>query len=215
MTARRTGEACQVTRAERRSLLTLGVVALGGHFLLAARGAPGVAPGAVTLLDPAGDGDPLAHRDSATALAAPLGAAERIDVDRATPAELQRLPGVGPALAKRIVADRETRGAFGGTAGLDRVPGIGPAMLAKLLPHLSFGGRTADAGGVVAAAGFDPNRAGVAEWDALPGIGPTRAKAIVAFRDSNGPFRRLDDLRRVPGLPASVISRLAAQLQLP
>ncbi|MBP6572141.1 MAG: helix-hairpin-helix domain-containing protein, partial [Gemmatimonadales bacterium] len=63
--------------------------------------------------------------------------------------------------------------------------------------------------------GFDPNRAGVAEWDALPGIGPTRAKAIVAFRDSAGPFRRLDDLRRVPGLPASVLRGLAAHLQLP
>ncbi len=204
-----------MTRAERRSLLTLGVLALGGHLLLAARGAPDVAPGAVTLLDPARDGDPLAHRDSAAALAAPLGAGERVDIDRAGVAELQRLPGVGPALAKRIVADRENRGAFGGTVGLDRVPGVGPAMLAKLAPHLSFGGRAADAGGVSTAAGFDPNRAGVAEWDALPGIGLTRAKAIVAFRDSVGPFRRLDDLGRVPGLPANVLRGLAAHLQLP
>ena len=215
MTARGTGEACQVTRAERRSLLTLGVLALGGHFLLAARGAANGPPGAVTLLDPAGDGDPLAHRDSAAALAAPLGTEERVDIDRAAAAELPRLTGVGPALAKRIVADRERRGAFGGTAGLDRVAGVGPAMLTKLAPHLSFSARTADAGGVATAAGFDPNRAGVAEWDALPGIGPTRAKAIVAFRDSAGPFRRLDDLRRVPGLPASVLRGLAAHLQLP
>ena len=135
--------------------------------------------------------------------------------DRAGVAELQRLPGVGPALAKRIVADRESRGAFGGTVGLDRVAGIGPAMLARLVPHLSFTGRSADAGGVSVTAGFDPNWAGVAEWDALPGIGPTRAQAIVAFRDSSGPFRRLDDLRRVPGLPPGVLRGIAPLLQLP
>lgn len=204
-----------MTRAERRSLITLGLLAVGGHLLLAARGVGDVPPGAVTLLDPAGDGDPLAHRDSAAALAAPLGEGERVDIDRAGVGELQRLPGVGPALAKRIVADRENRGAFGGTAGLDRVPGVGPAMLAKLAPHLSFGGRSADAGGVATGLAFDPNRAGVAEWDALPGIGPTRARAIVAFRDSSGPFRRLDDLRRVPGIPSSLLRRIAPLLQLP
>lgn len=204
-----------MTRAERRSLLILGLLAVSGHLLLAARGAGDTPPGAVTILDPAGDRDPLAHRDSAVALAAPLGTSERIDIDRAGAAELQRLPGVGPALAKRIVADRENRGAFGGTNGLDRVPGVGPAMLARLAPHLSFGGRSADAGGVATGAAFDPNRAGVAEWDALPGIGPTRARAIVAFRDSTGPFRRLDDLRQVPGLPPSVLRRIAPLLQLP
>lgn len=204
-----------MTRAERRSLIVLGLLAVSGHLLLAARGAGNAPPGAVTVLDPAGDRDPLAHRDSAAALAAPLGATERIDMDRAGVAELQRLPGVGPALAKRIVADREDRGAFGGTAGLDRVPGVGPAMLARLGPHLSFSAPSADAGGVATAAGFDPNRAGVAEWDALPGIGPTRARAIVAFRDSSGPFRRLDDLRQVPGLPPSVFRRIAPLLQLP
>lgn len=204
-----------MTRAERRSLLVLGLLAVGGHLALAARGVREAPPGEVTLLDPAGDRDPLAHRDSAAALAAPLGSGERIDVDRAGVADLQRLPGVGPALAKRIVADREDRGAFGGTAGLDRVPGIGPAMLARLAPHLSFSGRTADAGGVAAGGGFDPNRAGVAEWDALPGIGPTRARAIVAFRDSAGPFRRLEELGRVPGLPPGVLRRIAPLLRLP
>lgn len=204
-----------VTRTERRSLMLLALLAIAGHLVLGVGGAASPQPGAVALLDPAGDGDPLAHRDSSLALAAPLGAGERIDVERATAGELQRLPGVGPALAKRIVADRESRGAFGGIAGIDRVPGIGPGLLSRLAPRLSFAGVAADALGSPSGATFDPNRAGVAEWDALPGIGPTRARAIVAFRDSAGPFRHLDDLRRVPGVPFTVIQRLAPHLSLP
>ncbi len=204
-----------MTRSERRSLLLLGLLAVTGHLILGVRGAGSAAPGAVTLFAPAQMADPLAHRDLALSLAAPLADGERIDVDHAAAPELQRLPGVGPALAKRIVADREIRGAFGGMAGLDRVSGIGPALLQKLSPHLSFGGRTADALGTPTQALFDPNTAGVAEWDALPGIGPTRARAIVAFRDSAGPFRQLDDLRRIPGVPSGVIQGIAGSLRLP
>lgn len=42
------------------------------------------------------------------------------------------LPGVGPALADRIIADREANGAFATVGDLDRVKGIGPRMLERL-----------------------------------------------------------------------------------
>src|SRR5690606_2369918 len=132
--------------AERRALLTLLGLGVGGHLLRAGDSA-GAPPGEAlaALIAPDGPGDPLAHRDPSIALARPLGQGERIDADRAGLRELERLPGVGPALAGRIVADREARGAFGGIEGLDRVPGIGPAMLARLAPHLTFSGRSAEA----------------------------------------------------------------------
>lgn len=60
-----------------------------------------------------------------------------IDVDRATVAELLRLPGIGPALAGRIVAERASGGRFGGPDGLLRVSGIGPKTLAKIRPYLA------------------------------------------------------------------------------
>ncbi|HVE78909.1 MAG TPA: helix-hairpin-helix domain-containing protein [Gemmatimonadaceae bacterium] len=63
-----------------------------------------------------------------------------LDVDRATPAELERLPGVGPALAARIVADRDARGAFGSADALARVAGIGPALARRLAPLVTFSG---------------------------------------------------------------------------
>ena len=197
---------------ERRALMLLGGLAIAGHLILAAVTAPGTAPGAVELFDRATDGDPLAQRDRSVRLATPLGDGERVDADVASAEELGRLPGVGPALAKRIVADREKGGVFGQLSGLDRVPGVGPAMLERLRPHLSFGGRSAEAIAVPVDGLVDINRAGAAELDALPGIGAIRAQSIVAFRDSVGPFRQLSDLRRIPGLTTAVVARIAPRL---
>jgi competence protein ComEA len=47
---------------------------------------------------------------------------------------------------------------------------------------------------------IDINRATADELDALPGIGPTTAAAIVAHRDQNGPFGSVDDLADVRGI---------------
>lgn len=55
-----------------------------------------------------------------------------LNVNQATAVELERLPGIGPNLARRIVADREARGPFATVQALDRVAGIGPALLARL-----------------------------------------------------------------------------------
>lgn len=64
----------------------------------------------------------------------PAGAAStdgRININTAGEAELQRLNGVGPALAQRIIEDRQQRGAFRSPADLDRVRGIGQSILTK------------------------------------------------------------------------------------
>ena len=73
--------------------------------------------------------------------AIPLANSERaflrttLDINTATMAELSALPNIGPALAERIVSDRETRGRFDSLADLDRVPGIGPRTIEALRPH--------------------------------------------------------------------------------
>lgn len=63
-----------------------------------------------------------------------------IDVDRATVAELEGLPGIGPSLAARIVADRNANGPFGSLAALDGVSGVGPTLINRLGPHVTFSG---------------------------------------------------------------------------
>lgn len=53
-------------------------------------------------------------------------------LNRATATELERLPGVGPVLAERIVAHREENGPFGDVEDLLDVPGIGESKLGAL-----------------------------------------------------------------------------------
>ena len=57
-----------------------------------------------------------------------------IPLNRASAADLETLPGVGPALASAIAADRDRRGRFASAADLDRVPGIGPRTADRLAP---------------------------------------------------------------------------------
>ncbi len=61
-----------------------------------------------------------------------------IDLDIASESEIETLRGVGPALAKRIVADRDSLGPFGSIDELERVRGIAKRLAAKLAPQVTF-----------------------------------------------------------------------------
>ncbi|MDR7481370.1 MAG: ComEA family DNA-binding protein [Armatimonadota bacterium] len=57
-----------------------------------------------------------------------------VNVNTASADDLERLPGVGPVLARRIVHDRQTRGPFRRVEDLERVRGIGPGLVRRLRP---------------------------------------------------------------------------------
>lgn len=56
------------------------------------------------------------------------------------------------------------------------------------------------------------NTATQAELDTVKGIGPGKAKAIVEYRDKNGPFKSVDDLNQVKGFGQKSIDKLRAEL---
>ena len=56
------------------------------------------------------------------------------------------------------------------------------------------------------------NIAGAAELEALPGVGPATAAAIVTERERNGPFLNVDDLDRVPGIGPAKLEALRDQV---
>jgi competence protein ComEA len=196
--------------AERRALLLLLGLAVAGQGVRHWATMPGEPPGQVRLLATLSPGSPLDQRDSAMRQARPLHPSEQINLDRAPVAELIRLPKVGPRLAKIIIADREAHGPFGSLAGLDRVAGIGPGLLKIIAPHAAFSGagpRLSDA-----AAALNINSASIQDLDALPGVGPARAAAILQYRERHGPFTTVDDLARVPGFGSAAVSRLRERL---
>ena len=62
---------------------------------------------------------------------------EPIPVNQATAEDLDRLPGIGPGLAQRIVAYREQRGPFPDLESLMEVKGIKRKTLEKIRPFLT------------------------------------------------------------------------------
>ncbi|NJL31884.1 MAG: helix-hairpin-helix domain-containing protein [Phycisphaerales bacterium] len=67
----------------------------------------------------------------------PLPTHTRIDINTASAADLTLLPGIGPALAKRIVDDRLALGPYRNMEQLQRVPGIGPKIARRIEPYVT------------------------------------------------------------------------------
>lgn len=63
-------------------------------------------------------------------------AAPTVNVNTATAADLERLPGIGPVLARRIVEHREAKGLFRRLDDLLEVKGVGPKLLRRIQPWL-------------------------------------------------------------------------------
>ena len=60
---------------------------------------------------------------------------------------------------------------------------------------------------------LDINTASAEELQNLKGIGEKRAEAIIAYRESNGPFKTSEDLLKVPGIGSSIISANSDELE--
>ncbi|MFC4022731.1 helix-hairpin-helix domain-containing protein [Oceanobacillus longus] len=59
------------------------------------------------------------------------------------------------------------------------------------------------------------NYATPAEIEALPGIGPTKAQAIIQYREENGNFQSLEDLLQVSGIGEKTLENMKDEIQIP
>jgi competence ComEA-like helix-hairpin-helix protein len=144
----------------------------------------------------------------------PLGPSERIDPNRASDTDLDRLPGIGPAAAAAIIAARDTGIVFRRPSDLMTVRGIGPALMERISKSLDFRspprGRVRGRSGTRRASDrVDLNYADSETLQGLPGVGPALADRIIRARGEE-PFRTVDDLARVPGIGPATVARLRA-----
>jgi competence protein ComEA len=128
-----------VGRVHHPGLVTLGPGARVADAVAAAGGLlPGADPASVNLAALVTDGQqiavgvPGAPTDPGGAGSSGTGAAGPVNLNSATAADLDGLPGIGPVLAQRIVDYRSQQGSFTSVDQLDDVPGIGPALFAQL-----------------------------------------------------------------------------------
>ena len=140
------------TANERRALWFLAAVALSGSVVRVARSrGPAPAPAADLALerqlgrvDAARDRRSEQARRPADPRPRPARAQPRptgvVDLNTASAGDIEDLPGIGPALAARIVAVRDSLHGFRALDVLCGVRGIGPALIERLKPRVTLSG---------------------------------------------------------------------------
>lgn len=153
----------------------------------------------------------------------PRRESEKLNINAATAEQLQQIPRIGPVTSKAIVDYRREHGPFQTIEDIVNVSGIGPKTLERLRDRIRvpFADRPAT---VTAASGknqkapveaapitdgkLDINLATVWHLQELPGIGPAKAEAIVAYRTEQGPFKRIEDIVNVSGIGPKTLESL-------
>jgi competence protein ComEA len=168
----------------------------------------------------------------------------RVDVNSADVDTLQTLPGIGPAMAERIVEGRP----YKNLDDLGRVKGLSQSKLDELKNQVTFGKTTAKqttgqkksadskaqdttststaqkgakqspttslpptgrtSGTLAPGQKININSATAEQLEALPGIGPVKAQAIVDYRKQSGNFKTIEDIKNVSGIKEGEFSKI-------
>jgi competence protein ComEC len=152
-----------------------------------------------------------------------------VNLNSASQSELISLPGIGASKARAIIEYRLANGRFQNVSQLVNVKGIGQKTLAKLKPYVFISDsvpsntisketthiptstpiQSVDTGSLI-----NINNANQSTLETLSGIGPAKARAIIAHRTSNGPFKAVDELVKVRGIGQKTLEKLRSQITI-
>jgi competence ComEA-like helix-hairpin-helix protein len=132
---------------------------------------------------------------------------EPILLNTADSASLERLPGIGPVLASRIIRYREKLGGFHQKEQLREVYGISDSLYSLLEPLVK------EIPGNAQTRKIDINRISLDTLRQHPYLRWDKAKAIIRYREANGPFRSEKELRNIWTLDSSTLARLLPYIQ--
>lgn len=67
---------------------------------------------------------------------------------------------------------------------------------------------------ISAFAAIDLNTATQAQLEGVKGLGPAKAKAIIEYRSKNGPFKSVDDIKKVQGIKDGVFNQIKGEISI-
>jgi competence protein ComEA len=129
-----------------------------------------------------------------------------VEINTGDSAAFEALWGIGPVLSARIVKYRESLGGFTNVDQVGEVKGVRDSVFIEIKPHLT-----------VNAALVHKLNINEADYETLqkhPYIHAKIAHAIVGYRDNQGKFERLDQLKQFKSVPDEVYKKLAPYLTL-
>lgn len=127
-----------------------------------------------------------------------------VEINQADSLELQGLPGIGPALAHRLVSYRDRLGGFYHPQQLLEVYGIDSSLLQKILPHIQI----------------DPQKIQTRSWNTIsaeelklfPYLTNKEAQIIVQYRKVHGPFASMEAVKKIKGIRSDIPEKLTPYL---
>jgi competence ComEA-like helix-hairpin-helix protein len=129
-----------------------------------------------------------------------------VEINTADSAAFEALWGIGPVLSARIVKYRESLGGFTNVDQVGEVKGVRDSVFIEIKPHLT-----------VNAALVHKLNINDADYETLqkhPYIHAKIAHAIIGYRDNQGKFERLDQLKQFKAVTDQVYGKLAPYLTL-
>ncbi|HCF37638.1 MAG TPA: hypothetical protein DER56_00955 [Thermosipho africanus] len=132
-----------------------------------------------------------------------------IDLNKADLEQLMSLPGIGTVKAKAIISYRQAHGNFNSIDDLINVTGIGPSTLEKIRDYVTVS-KTNEVQINMnnELKKININEADEKQLEKLPGIGPSKAKRIIEYREKNGKFKSLDELLNVNGIGPKTLEKI-------
>lgn len=130
------------------------------------------------------------------------------DINQADSLQLQQVRGIGPVLSGRIISFRDRLGGFARLDQLYEVWGLDSAVVSRLIEK------------AYVQEDFEPNNillintASQNDLAAHPYINASQAKLIYNYRQQHGPFRSVEDLRKIHILDAGFMQKIAPYIRL-
>ena len=129
-----------------------------------------------------------------------------IDINSASIEDWKSLPGIGEVLAGRIIKFRDRIGGFSGIEQVQKTYGISDSVFKLITPYLKVNTKTINR--------LNINTANAYDLRIRTNLPDVVAKAIIVYRQQNGPFKNVGDLKKIVILSDSLFQMLILHVSL-